>query len=135
MTWHLRPVRISWTERPDFPRVTWNGAGDPITTDTRVAVIGLRDCLAPRPCVQTLDLKPIPPYELKLQRFARREILSARNDLIRTKPYWRTFEGGRLLVTLARRRWLQNSVRESISNQFPCNNLQQSANLSMARPK
>jgi hypothetical protein len=41
----------------------------------------------------------------------------------------------RLLVTLARRRWWQNSVRESISNQFPSNNLQQSANLFMARPK
>jgi hypothetical protein len=46
----------------------------------------------------------VPEHGDRLQRFARREILSARNELIRTNPYWRTFEACRWLVYSIRQR-------------------------------
>jgi len=95
---------LDWMERPEFPRATRNATGDPIVTDTRLAVIGLRNCPLPRLSTETSDLKPIPAHGRKLQRFARREILSARNELLRTNRYWRAYEGSRWLVSCVRRR-------------------------------
>jgi hypothetical protein len=95
---------LDWTERPGLPRATLNATGDPVTTDTRVAVIGLDDCPAPRLFTETLDRRPVPAHGPPLQRFARREILSARNDLLRDNRYWRTYEASRWLVSYIRRR-------------------------------
>jgi len=104
---------LDWTERPGLPRIARNGTGDSMITDTRVAVIGLEDCASPRLSTETVDAAPIPAHGSGLQRFVRRELLSARNDLIRTNPYWRSFEGARFLVSFVRRRWRQNLVREA----------------------
>lgn len=124
---------LEWMERPGLPRVAENATGDPMRTDTRVAVIELNDCPAPRLSTKTFDLNPLPPRGRKLQRFLRREILSARNELIRTNPYWRSYEGGRWLVGLVRRRMRQEGIPESASFKSPATNLHQSASLAMPR--
>ena len=93
---------LDWVDRADVPRVTKNGTGDPMTTDTGLAVIELNDCGAPRLSTETTDSAPVPKHGGKLALFARREILSARSDLIRNNWYWRGYE-----VT----RWAVGAVR------------------------
>ncbi len=95
---------VDWTDRVDFPRFAHNATGDPIVTDGRMVVIELSDCRAPRLSTDTVDSTPLPEHGDKLQRFARREVLSARNDLLRTNPYWRTFEASRWIVYSIRQR-------------------------------
>ena len=95
---------LDWTERVDFPRSASNATGDPIVTDGRLAVIQLNECRVPRLSAETADAPALPEHGDKIQRFARREILSARNELLRTNPYWRTFEASRWLVYTIRRR-------------------------------
>jgi len=95
---------VDWTDRPDFPRFTRNGTGDSIETDGRMAVIELNACESPRVSTETDDPGKLPEHGNLLQRFARREILSARNELLRTNPYWRTFEATRWLVYSIRQR-------------------------------
>jgi hypothetical protein len=98
---------LEWTGRASVPRVSENGTGDAMTTDTRLAVVGLNDCSAPRLSTETIDLAPVPIHGGKLALFARREILSVRSDLIRNNWYYRSYE-----VT----RWLGGVLREHIRN-------------------
>jgi hypothetical protein len=95
---------LDWTDRPDLPRFASNATGDPIETDGRVAVIELNDCESPRRSTETVDSTPLPEHGDLLQRFARREILGARNGLLRTNPYWRVFEATRWIVYSIRQR-------------------------------
>jgi hypothetical protein len=95
---------LDWAQRPDFPRSAHNATGDPIATDGRMVAIELNDCRHPRLSTETVDATPLPEHGGKLQRFARREILSARDEVLRTNPYWRTFEASRWIVRSIRRR-------------------------------
>jgi hypothetical protein len=95
---------LDWSERPDFPRVTGNATGDLIVTDGHMVVIAMNDCPAPRMSTDTVDSMPLAEHGGTLQRLARREILSFRNGLLRTNPYWRTFEASRWIVQSIRRR-------------------------------
>jgi hypothetical protein len=95
---------LDWTDRPDFPRFTRNATGDPISSDGRMVVIELNDCHAPRLSTETVDATPLPEHGNIAQRFLRREILSARDGLLRSNPYWRTFEVSRWIVEWIRRR-------------------------------
>jgi len=124
---------LDWTGRPDVPEFTRNGTGDPMATDTRAAIIGLNDCPAPRLSGETFDTEELPRHGGKLQRFARREILSARNDAMRTNIYWRAFEGGRWLVDSWRRRKQQDPVPELASSTSPAAILYQLS--SLAKPR
>ncbi len=107
---------LDWTDRPDFPRFAHNATGDPIITDGRMAVVELNGCREPRLATETVDTASLPEHGGKLQRFARREVLSARNDLLRTNPYWRSYEGGRWAVEWLRRRRPQVAGPELSSN-------------------
>jgi hypothetical protein len=110
---------LGWTERADLPRIARNATGDPISTDGRMVAIELNDCDAPRRSTETVDSTPLPEHGDKWQRFARREVLSARNGLLRTNPYWRTYEGSRWLVEWIRRRRQENSAPELASKSSP----------------
>jgi hypothetical protein len=94
---------LDLVDRADVPRVANNATGDPIITDGRMLVVGLNDCTEPRLSTDSVDSAPLPAHGDKLQRFARREILSARNELLRTNPYWRTYEASR---------WIFDSIRQ-----------------------
>jgi hypothetical protein len=95
---------LDWTDRPNFPGFARNATGDPIVTDGRVVAMDLNDCESPRLSTQTVDTAPLPEHGDMLQRFARREILGARNGLIRGNPYWRVFEASRWIVYSIRQR-------------------------------
>ena len=89
-------------------------------TDGRMAVIQLNDCRSPKLSTATLGNAPeIAMHGNRWHRFARREILSMRSDLIRANMYWRTFEGVRYAVSAMRKRNRQieagtlHSVRSS----------------------
>jgi hypothetical protein len=123
---------LDWTERTDFPRSASNATGDPIVTDGRMVVIELNDCQAPRLSTETIDRTPVPEHGDKLQRFARREVLSARNELLRQNPYWRTYEGSRWLVEWIRRRRRETSGPE-LASKSPSSGFFQSVRLAAAR--
>jgi hypothetical protein len=95
---------LNWTPRAAFPRSTQNATGDPIVTNGSMVVIRLNACAAPRSSTESSGSAALPEHGTKLQRFARREILSARNELIRTNPYWRSYEGSRWIYESIRRR-------------------------------
>lgn len=88
--------------RPHVPHRTSNATGDLMTTDARIAVIQLNDCSHPRPFVALTDEAPIRAHGGTLQRLARREILSLRNDIMRDNVYWRSYEGVRMTVAMIR---------------------------------
>jgi len=100
-------------KRPDFPSFAYNATGDRMTTDTGLAMLALS------PCPPKSDAAPevgagapstmaastlLPRHGSKVQRFARREVLCFRSDLLRENPYWRVYEGVRYLVSAVRSR-------------------------------
>jgi len=89
---------LDWIGRPDLPQFTHNATGDPIVTDGRMVTVELNDCRSPRVSTETVDSTSIPAHGDRLQRLVRREILGGRNDLLRSNPYWRTFEACRWIV-------------------------------------
>lgn len=89
-------------DRPEIGREMHNATGDPMTTDGRIAVIRLKT----RPAMQlTVGFQPdsLPKHGKTMERFARREILSMRNELIRNNSYWRSYEALRFAVAAARK--------------------------------
>ncbi len=115
---------LEWVGRADVPRVTDNATGDPMTTDSRLAVIQLNDCRAPRVSTETIDSEAVPIHGGKLALFARREILSARNDVLRNNWYWRGYEATRWMVGVVRTHWRVSSGPRSFLSSFRHSSLQ-----------
>lgn len=88
---------MDWWDRPAIPHETRNATGDRMQTDGELAVLKVNDCSNPREVVPSGS--PIQMHGKLWQRLLRREILSARSDLIRGNIYWRSYEGLRCLVT------------------------------------
>ena len=85
-------------ERFEIPMYTRNATGDPMQTDTRLAILEVNACSAPANSLQFTNTA-LPLHGSKVQRLARREILSLRNDVIRENIYWRGYEGARWMIT------------------------------------
>jgi hypothetical protein len=109
---------LEWVGRPDTPRFAQNGTGDRMTTDTRVAVIELNACRSPRLSTESMDSAPVPKHGGKLALIARRQILSARNDVLRDNWYWRGFEATRWMVGVVRTHVRASSGPRSFLNSF-----------------
>ena len=109
---------LDWATRTNVPRITENGTGDAITTDARLAVVELNDCRAPRLSTETIDIAPVPIHGGKMALFARREILSARSDLIRNNWFWRGYETTRWIVGFLRPHLLASSGPRSFLSSF-----------------
>ena len=90
---------LDWWDRPDLPNSTRNAIGDRMETDARLAVIQFNGCDDPRAFVAAQQGDPLPAHGGKLQRILRRQVISARNNLIRDNIYWKAYEGLRLVVT------------------------------------
>jgi hypothetical protein len=90
-------------ERFEIPTFTRNATGDSMRTDTRIAILQVNECAAPASSLQFANAA-LPLHGSKLQRFARREILSLRSDVVRENIYWRTYEGVRWMITAYRGR-------------------------------
>jgi hypothetical protein len=115
--------RLEWTARTNIPRVTENGTGDAMTTDARIAVVEFNDCGAPRLSTGTADMAPVPMHGGKIALFARREILSARSDLLRNNWYWRGYETTRWMVGVVRTHVRASSGPRSFLSSFRHSNL------------
>jgi hypothetical protein len=89
---------VDWMDRPDIPRNTRNATGDRMQTDGQLAVVQMNDCSNPRQLTAGPDTLPV--HGKLWQRVLRREILSARSELIRGNPYWKAYEGVRSLAFL-----------------------------------
>jgi len=90
-------------ERFEIPQFTRNATGDPMRTDTRLAILQVNACSAPAISLQFNNAE-LPLHGTKVQRFARREILSLRSDVVRENIYWRSYEGVRWMITAYRGR-------------------------------
>ncbi len=90
-------------ERFEIPTFTHNATGDSMRTDTRLAILQVNECAAPASSLQ-FNNAALPLHGSKLQRFARREILSLRSDVVRENIYWRSYEGMRWMITAYRER-------------------------------
>jgi len=90
-------------ERLDVPILTQNATGDPMRTDSRIAILQMNACEEPAGSLDGAGAT-LPRHGSKLQRFARREILSFRSDLLRENMYWRGYEGMRYMITAYRQR-------------------------------
>jgi hypothetical protein len=89
---------VDWMDRPDATRMTRNATGDRMQTDGQLAVVEMNACSNPRQLTAGPDTLPV--HGRLWQRLLRREILSARSDLIRDNIYWKVYEGVRSLVFL-----------------------------------
>lgn len=107
---------LAWIDRADFPRSAMNATGDPVVSDGRVAVVELEDSAAPRLASASTGATNVPAHGSLLQRLLRREILSARNEILRTNPYWRSVDAGRLLIEAVRHREQKPRDSEAASN-------------------
>lgn len=92
---------VSYVSRPDMPRASRNATGDLMNTDGSVAVVTLQDCQASsQPNVtKSGSFKP----GNHIFRFARRQILTFRSDIVRANIIYSAYEGGRLMVNALRR--------------------------------
>jgi hypothetical protein len=95
---------LDWQERSAIPTVARNGTGDLMSTDTKLAVMRFRESDRPRLSTDSDEFDTIPIHGKVGQRLLRREILSARNDIVRNNMYWRGYEGVRWIVTNVRKR-------------------------------
>ena len=96
--------------RPSLPSFTYNATGDPMTTDTSLALVAFSPCAIgfslgdDGSSALVAAVAPLPRHGNRVQRFARREVLCFRSDLLRENPYWRGYEGIRYLVSAIRDR-------------------------------
>jgi len=83
------------------PRAEKNASGDSLVTDTRMAVVQLRECAASEQAKYVNRPQALVTHGGRWHRLLRREILITRNDLIRGNVYWRLYEAGAWVWTYA----------------------------------
>lgn len=88
-----------WVVRPDAMRVTRNATGDRMQTDGQLAVVKMNSCSNARE-LAAAGGDTLPMHGKLWQRLLRREILTARSDLIRGNIYWKAYEGTRSLIAV-----------------------------------
>jgi hypothetical protein len=85
---------VAWIERADVPHAEKSLSGDSLVTDARLAVVQLRECPPGQQAMYVNRPQLLETHGGRWQRLLRREILIARNDLLRGNMYWRTYEAG-----------------------------------------
>jgi hypothetical protein len=91
-----------WLDRSEVVHELHNATGDRMTTDGRLAVVELKNV----PVAQFMVSFPqvLPMHGKLMARFARREILTMKNELLRDNSYWRSYEAIRWAVEASRHR-------------------------------
>jgi hypothetical protein len=111
-----RPLDL--TLRQGMTRFTRNATGDPMATDTRIAVLQMNTCSPEEFAPKNGDGEPategMPARGGKWQRLARREVMIARNDFLRTNMYYRSYEVTRWAVEYIRYRRKKSSEMRSL---------------------
>jgi hypothetical protein len=93
---------VDYWDRPGFPRLTYNATGDLMNSDARLAVVRMNGCVTPH-SADDLTAPRIRAHGGGWQRFARRQILSVRNDFYRRNMFWRGYEATRWTVSMIRK--------------------------------
>lgn len=94
---------VDYWERPGFPRLTYNATGDLMSSDARLVVLRMNGCASPHNADDP-NAPKIRAHGNGWQRFARRQILSIRNDFYRRNMYWRGYEATRWTVSAIRKK-------------------------------
>ncbi len=89
---------IRWIERSQLSGTARSGTGTAIFTDGRIAVIRINQCSTRPSFADESEPSQQFPRGGPWQRFLRREILVARNDFLRSNPYWRVGEAARWML-------------------------------------
>ena len=85
---------VSFVSRPDLPSHMLNATGDPLQTDSRVALIELKDC--PSPEVALTPTTKFKPGNIAF-RYVRRQILTFRSDIWRANVVYGAYDLVRLV--------------------------------------
>ncbi len=93
---------VDFWDRPGYPHIANNATGDMMTSDARLAVVRLNQCDAPR-STEEVSASGLRVHGGVMQRFARRQVLSVRNDFYRHNIIWRGYEVGRWTVVAIRK--------------------------------
>ncbi|MEG9434955.1 LssY C-terminal domain-containing protein [Edaphobacter sp. HDX4] len=93
---------VHYVSRSDFPVSVQNATGDVMHTDNFVGVVNLKDCnpTVPQPAGGPEQRNYRPGNHLF--RFARRQILTFRNDIFRANIIYGSYEGTRMAITALR---------------------------------
>lgn len=94
---------VDYWERPGFPRLTYNATGDLMSSDARLVVLRMNGCGTPHNA-DDASAPTIRAHGNGWQRFARRQILSVRNDFYRRNMFWRGYEATRWTVAAIRKK-------------------------------
>ena len=105
---------LIWAVRQGTPRLTRNGTGDRIGTDTRMVVLQLNECPTPRMATESDGGEALVARGGRWQRFFRREVLVARSDVLRTNIYYRSYELSKWAVEYVRYRRRKASETRSL---------------------
>jgi len=122
---------VGLLDRSNIPHGTSNATGDPISTDARLAIIRLNNCDAPRVSTESLDSSTLPKRGNGIERILRRQILSARSDLLRSNIAWRTYEGTRWVVTAIRKHRRGRSEETELASSTRPTAMQRSENVAL----
>ena len=83
---------VSMVDRPELPRYMLNATGDLVRTDSKIAVVELKDCSAP----ETAQSAHFKPGNVAF-RYLRRQILTVRSDIWRANIIYGAYDLARLL--------------------------------------
>ena len=87
---------VLFVNRPDLPSHMLNATGDPLRTDSRVALIELKDCSQPEVEVTTPTTTRFKPGNVAF-RYVRRQILTFRSDIWRANMVYGAYDLVRLV--------------------------------------
>ncbi len=96
----VESVRL--VDRPWVPAVAMNSTGDKITTDSRLAVVGVGPCRADSALAPTVIAERNVKHGRFLTRYARKDILTVRYDVFKANVVYGTYQLGSLLWQSAR---------------------------------
>lgn len=105
---------VNYVSRPDVPQQMLNSTGDTMRTDGAIAIVRLR------PCQPQSGEQVVRPNTVRyrpgnhLFRFARRQILTFRNDIFRSNILYTAYDGARMGIASLRERPLPASRRHNI---------------------
>ncbi|HEY8996523.1 MAG TPA: LssY C-terminal domain-containing protein, partial [Edaphobacter sp.] len=96
---------VSYVPRPSVQNQMRNATGDEMRTDGDVALITLKQC-KPAMANEVAASQQVNTYRPgnRFYRFARRQVLTFRNDIFRANIIYGAYDGGRMAFTAMRRR-------------------------------
>ena len=106
---------VRWVERPWVPSKAMNSTGDEMTSDARVAVVGLGPCRAESALAPIVVAEPTVKHGSFLARYLRKDILTVRYDVFKANILYGSYQLGSLAWHAAR----HSGVHETLDARRP----------------